>query len=62
MIKICSKCSRVMNYEPYFKSYLCRQCGNEISVKVAHSNTYQIVKYGKTVSTKKMVPLKSTIK
>ena len=25
--KICPKCNRITDYDPYFKTYLCRQCG-----------------------------------
>ena len=35
MIKICNKCNRIMAYEPYFKKYICRQCGYEVDVKKA---------------------------
>ena len=35
MTKICSKCHSTMPYDPYFKSYVCRQCGNSISCSEA---------------------------
>lgn len=25
--KICPECKRVVDYDPYFKAYYCRQCG-----------------------------------
>ena len=28
---ICKKCNRVMVYEPYFKTHICRQCGYELA-------------------------------
>lgn len=27
-VKICDKCHSIMPYDPYFKSYICRNCGN----------------------------------
>jgi len=29
MLKICEKCNCTMSFDPYFKAYICRQCGNE---------------------------------
>jgi hypothetical protein len=28
MLIICMKCNHTMSYDPYFKYYICRQCGN----------------------------------
>lgn len=28
MTRICSKCNRIMAYDPYFEKYVCRQCGH----------------------------------
>jgi len=33
MSKICSKCKRIMDYDPYFKLYICRQCGYDSVAK-----------------------------
>lgn len=34
MTKICTRCGCTMPYDPYFKSYVCRQCGTSIPVPV----------------------------
>ena len=31
--KICNNCKRIMDYDPYFKLYICRQCGYDTVVK-----------------------------
>lgn len=33
MYKTCSKCNHTMAYDPYFKAYICRQCGCYETVK-----------------------------
>lgn len=33
MSKLCENCGRVVSYDPYFKAYVCRQCGSQISIK-----------------------------
>jgi len=30
--KICPECRRTMAFDPYFKSYICRQCGHQEDV------------------------------
>ncbi len=30
--KICPECRRTLAYDPYFKSYICRQCGHQEDV------------------------------
>lgn len=30
--KVCPECQRIMSYDPYFKSYICRQCGRREEV------------------------------
>ena len=33
MIELCEKCGRVMSYDPYFKTCVCRQCGSQVASK-----------------------------
>lgn len=60
MTKICSKCNRVMEYEPYFKTYLCRQCGNEVAVKITPRHGSQIVRV-KGPKSKKIVAIATAV-
>jgi len=43
MNKICPKCSRTMSYDPYFKAFICRQCGNtEVLKQQRNASGYRI--------------------
>lgn len=46
MYKFCDKCGHTIAYEPYFKAYLCRQCGHYEIVKEKDLN----LRYRKTWS------------
>jgi hypothetical protein len=56
MTKICVKCHSTMPYDPYFKAYVCRQCGNSISFDSANHLEKGNVKIAKSM---KAVPLKA---
>lgn len=32
MTKVCTGCGCTMPYDPYFKAFVCRQCGTSIAV------------------------------
>lgn len=40
MCKVCSKCSGLMNYDPYFKAEICTRCG-----MIERKKTVQKVEY-----------------
>jgi hypothetical protein len=42
MSKICGKCQSTMSYDPYFKAYICRQCGCSHDVMVRSVPTYTL--------------------
>jgi len=50
MTKICKKCGCTMPYDPYFKSYVCRQCGGSIAVPATGQKF--ITQSGNYISTK----------
>ena len=59
MIIICDNCNRVMDYEPYFKSYICRQCGRKAPVeKVVYRTKFPIKK--DSVNLSSAAPLKAS--
>jgi DNA-directed RNA polymerase subunit M/transcription elongation factor TFIIS len=61
MYKSCNKCKHTMVYDPYFKSYVCRQCGNYEMVKENISTNHDKLNdknVSQFISAKKIVSVK----
>jgi len=54
MNRICEECGRVMSYDPYFKKYVCPQCGCQARVEDSQSSNNQTTKSSTSDSKEKV--------